>query len=56
MRNQSYFNVLLTALVLSFSSCSIIGGIFKTGVGVGIFLVVLLIIIVLYLVNKFKKR
>lgn len=44
----------LCALVLavSFSSCAAIGGIFKAGVWVGIFLVVIVVAIILWLVNR----
>jgi hypothetical protein len=55
--NRSY-QILLSYLVMLYmlTSCSIIGGIFKTGVAVGIFLVIALIIIVIILINRFKKK
>lgn len=50
--------LLITYLVLAstLSGCSVIGGIFKAGVQVGIFLVIALIIVILILINRFKKR
>lgn len=55
--NGSY-HILLSCLILLFTQtgCSIIGGIFKAGVEVGIFLIVVLIIVILILINRFKKR
>jgi hypothetical protein len=47
---------LFLLLVLGISGCSIIGGIFKTGVQVGIFITIVVIIIILVLINRFKKR
>jgi hypothetical protein len=38
-----------------FSSCSVIGDIFKAGVGVGIFLVVLVVGIIIYVVLRMRK-
>jgi len=38
------------------SSCSVIEGIFKAGMGFGIFLVVAVIVLILYLVFRFGKK
>jgi hypothetical protein len=43
------------ALVLTLSSCEVIGGIFKAGMWVGIFVVVLVVVIILWLVNKARR-
>ncbi len=53
----SRFIVLLSLLItsLSVSSCSIIGGIFKAGMGFGIFIVVAIIVIIVFLIVKFGK-
>ena len=50
MKNLQIF--LVTLLVLTLSSCQVIGDIFKTGVGVGVFLVVAVIGIVIFAVAK----
>lgn len=42
----------LIALLLSFSSCRVIGDIFKAGVGVGIFIAVAVVALVIFLVAK----
>lgn len=48
---QLYAFGLLT-IVLLLSSCEIVGGIFKAGMGFGIFLVIAVIILIVYLVMK----
>ncbi len=52
------FSILVTLVSLAFitSSCSVIGGIFKAGMGVGIFLVVLVIVIIAALVMRANKK
>ena len=50
MRKLSLFFVM--TLLVSLSSCQVIAGIFKAGMGVGIFLVILVIGIVLFLVSR----
>lgn len=49
-------NTLLALMILSFSSCEIIGGIFKTGMGVGIFLVVIVVAIVVYIFSRIGRN
>jgi hypothetical protein len=48
--------LMLLVLLISVSSCSIIEGIFKAGVGVGIFFVVLVLAIVAFIVSKIVGR
>jgi hypothetical protein len=45
----------ISALALLFSSCSIITGIFKAGMGVGIFIVVIIIVAIVALVLRARK-
>lgn len=40
------------ALMLTFSSCAVVGGIFKAGVWVGIIIVVFVVVLILWLVNR----
>ena len=42
----------LIALVLSLSSCQIVGDIFKTGVGVGVFMVIAVLGLIIFAVAK----
>ncbi len=49
--------LMLFIVLISFSSCSIIEGIFKAGVGVGIFIVVAVIAIIIFIISKiFGKK
>ena len=47
---------LLSVLLITLSSCSIVKGIFKAGVGVGVFLVIAVIAILLFIITKIFKR
>ncbi|WP_447636987.1 hypothetical protein [Flavobacterium microcysteis] len=47
-------NILLLIL-LTFSSCELVEGIFDLGVGVGVFIVVAIIALVIFIISRFKK-
>lgn len=49
---KKYAYLPLLALILSLSSCEIIGGIFKTGVWTGIIIVVAVIALVIFFLAK----
>jgi hypothetical protein len=55
MKNYTLRTAALVLVLFSFTSCEIIGDIFKTGMGVGIFLVILVIAIIVWVVSKAKK-
>ncbi len=48
--------ILLLVISLSFTSCSIIEGIFKAGIGVGIFIVVAVLAILIIIIRKIFSR
>jgi hypothetical protein len=53
MRQYSFFPVLLAmAVLLSLSSCELIGDIFKAGMWVGVILVVGIIALILFILRK----
>lgn len=54
MKKTSLITLGLFALLM-FQSCSVIGGIFKAGMGFGIFVVVLIIALIIFLIFKFGK-
>lgn len=57
MKKKVGINILaLLATSLMISSCSVVGGIFKTGVGVGIFLSALVVIGIITLVIRLGKK
>lgn len=47
--------IVLFALLLTLSSCDAIGGIFKAGMSVGIFVVVLVVALILWLVMRGRR-
>lgn len=47
--------IILIYVAIIFSGCEIIGGIFKAGVWVGIFIVLAIIALIAWLINKAKK-
>lgn len=56
MKTSKFINLLLVAyLVLSVSSCSVIGGIFKTGMGVGVFIAVTIVALIAVLILRSKR-
>jgi hypothetical protein len=48
--------IMLLVLSISISSCSVIEGIFKAGVGVGIFLVVVVLAVIAFVISKIVGR
>jgi hypothetical protein len=49
--------MILFIILLSFTSCSVVEGIFKAGMGVGIFIVIAVIAIVAFIISKiFGKK
>lgn len=51
---QSIMLVSMVALLLS--SCTVVGGIFKAGMWVGVLGIVILVVIILWIVNKAGKK
>ena len=43
------------ALMVTFSSCEVIGGIFKAGFWTAIILVVIVVVLIIWLLNRFRK-
>lgn len=42
----------IAGILISLSSCQVIGDIFKAGVGVGVFLVIAVILLVIFVIGK----
>lgn len=55
MKNFILRAALLFMIMLSATSCELIGDIFQAGVGVGIFLVILIIAVVIWAISKFRN-
>jgi len=47
---------LLTFLMTAMAGCAVVGGIFKAGVAVGIFMVVAVVVLVIFLLSKMGKK
>jgi hypothetical protein len=56
MQNKIARIVMLMIVLLSVSSCSVIEGIFKAGMGVGIFIVVIILAVIAFVISKFMRR
>ena len=57
MKKSKLLTLFLILLLFSIlSSCSVIGGIFKAGMGFGIFIVVFIIVIIAVIVMKATKK
>lgn len=48
--------VMLMVLLVSVTSCSVVEGIFKAGVGVGIFVVVIILAVIAFIISKIAGR
>lgn len=53
---KQVINTFFIAILTTLSGCSVVGGIFKAGMGVGIFVVVIVIGIVIYLITRIGKN
>jgi hypothetical protein len=47
---------ILSALLLFFSGCEIVGGIFKAGVWSGIIIVVIVIVLIIWLIGRMGRK
>ncbi|HEY4618792.1 MAG TPA: hypothetical protein VIH09_11420 [Flavobacterium sp.] len=56
MQNQITRLLVLFIALVSFTSCSVVEGIFKAGMGVGIFIVIAIIAVVIFIVSKFLGK
>lgn len=55
MINKSSLLIVLLLLTM-LSSCRVIGAIFNTGMGVGIFITVLVVVMVIFIISKVAGR
>ncbi|CAM3099220.1 hypothetical protein [Flavobacterium frigoris] len=57
MQNKIIRILLLLTVILSLTGCSVVEGIFKAGMGVGIFIVIAILAVILFIVSKlFGKK
>ncbi|MEO5570860.1 MAG: hypothetical protein ABIT08_12105 [Bacteroidia bacterium] len=56
MKNQSILIAFVILFLTVFSSCAVVGGIFKAGMGVGIFIVLLVIALIIFVISRMGKN
>jgi hypothetical protein len=58
MKKLQNFSVLalLLSIALSLGGCAVVGGIFKAGVGVGVFMVVAVIALIIFIITRIGRR
>lgn len=56
MKKYLFVSTFLVSLLTCLSGCEIIGGIFKTGMGVGVFLVLIVVAIVIYIFSRMGRN
>ena len=56
MKSQLSVIGMLALILTLFSGCAAIEGIFKAGVGVGVFIVVAVVAIIIYVISKMGKK
>lgn len=55
MKQFKYIGIWMMAIMLSLSSCELIGDIFRAGMAVGIFVVVLVVALIIWLITRFRR-
>ncbi|WP_181368972.1 hypothetical protein [Flavobacterium pallidum] len=46
----------LIAILFTFTNCELVEGIFKAGVGVGVFIVLAVLAFIIYVISRFGKK
>ncbi|MBW8331523.1 MAG: hypothetical protein K0M40_05875 [Prolixibacteraceae bacterium] len=54
MRKQTFLSTILITLLSTLSGCEIIGGIFKTGMGIGVIITIIVVGLVIFLFSKMR--
>ena len=55
MRKYNQLSILLVAMVVTLSSCELIGDIFEFGFWVAIIVVVIVIALIVWIINRFRR-
>lgn len=56
MQNKILRLLMVLVILFSFTSCEVIGDIFKAGMGFGIFLVIFIVAVIFFLISKFLGK
>lgn len=54
MKKQLQLAAMFFIILSTFTSCEVIGGIFKAGMGVGIFIVIAVVALIIFIISKFS--
>jgi hypothetical protein len=55
MMRYSYLWLLMVAMVVTLSSCELVGDIFQAGFAVGIIVVVAIVALLIWLISRFRR-
>lgn len=56
MKKQIQLLPLFILIVTLFSGCELVEGIFKAGMGVGIFIVVAIVALIIFIISRFSRK
>lgn len=55
MKSLSSLLYVLVLITISFSSCEVIGGIFKAGMWTGLILVAIVVIVIIWIIGRMRR-
>ena len=55
MQNKLNRILVLLVVLISFTSCEVVEGIFKVGMGVGVFIVIAILAVIIFIISRFRK-
>jgi len=56
MNRPVQFIILLALMLTTFTSCEVVEGIFKAGMGFGIFIVIAIIVVIIFIISKLSGK
>lgn len=56
MKKYSLLLTLSTLMIIGLSACDFLGGVFKTGVGVGVFAGIIIIVLIVFILRSLRGR
>ena len=56
MRSKLTRMLVLLLVLITFTNCEVVEGIFKAGVGVGVFIVIAIIAVIIFIISKIGKK
>jgi heme/copper-type cytochrome/quinol oxidase subunit 4 len=56
MKRFNYLVIFLLAMVMTLSSCELVGDIFQAGMAVGIIVIIAVVGLVIWLISRFRRK